>query len=86
MMEDHEFCDSCEGCRPAMFDARTGQRVPDDDPKMVIIHRVWNSGTTYAQRRAFIEVTLKNSCKPHDVQLSLEVVLMIQRALKELEH
>lgn len=81
MMEDHEFCDSCPGCRPAMMTTE-GRRIADDDPMMVIVNRLWDNETTYAQRRAFIEVTLKNSRKPHDLRLFQEVATMMQEALE----
>jgi hypothetical protein len=82
MMEDHEFCDSCPGCRPALA-TLDGKKVPDDDPKMVVINKLWDTQTTYAQRRAFIEVTLKNSRKPNDMRLCQEVMIKIQETLKD---
>ena len=81
MMEDHEFCDSCPGCRPALI--MDGRKVPDDDPKMVIINELWNTQTTYAQRRAFVEVTLKNSRKPLDMKMCQQVINKIQQALQD---
>lgn len=82
MMEDHEFCDTCPGCRPALT-TLDGRNVPDDDPKMVIINELWDTQTTYAQRRAFIEVTLKNSRNSIDVKLCRQVMDKIQEALKD---
>ena len=82
MMEDHEFCDTCPGCRPALA-TLDGRKVPDDDPKMVIINELWDTQTTYAQRRAFIEVTLKNSRNSIDVKLCQQVMDKIQEALKD---
>ena len=83
MMEDHEFCDTCPGCRPAMLDVKSGKPLPSDHPAMVVVNRVWSNDTTYAQRRAFIEVTLKNSRRPEDVKLFQEVATKIQTALEE---
>lgn len=80
-MEDHEFCDSCPGCRPALVTI-DGRQMPDDDPKMVIINEIWDNQTTYAQRRAFIEVTLKNSNNFRDLKLCEEVMQKIQKALE----
>lgn len=81
MLDDHEFCDTCPGCRPAMLDVRTGKRLPDDDPKMTKVNRVWDNDTTYEQRKAFIEVTLHNSRKPGDMRGFQAVSLMIEAAL-----
>jgi len=80
VIEDHEFCDACPGCRPILV-TMDGRKVSDDDPMMVIINKLWDTQTTYAQRRAYIEVTLKNSRKPSDLELSSEVMQKIQQAL-----
>lgn len=85
MMEWHEFCDDCEGCRPAMLDLKTNKPLPNDDPMMVVVNRVWDNETTYAQRKAYIEVTLHNSTRPNDVRLFQEVAQKIQAALEEHE-
>lgn len=77
MMEDHEFCDSCPGCRPALMNPKTGQVLQNDDPLMIKVNDIWDNQTTYAQRRAFIEVTLHNSRNPQDVKRAQEVVQMI---------
>lgn len=81
MMEDHEFCDSCPGCRPALM-SLDGRRVPDDDPMMIAIMRIWDNETSYAQRRAYIEVTLKNSRKSRDLELCNQIMHKIQQVLK----
>ncbi len=81
MMEDHEFCDTCPGCRPAMADVKTGKVMSRDHPTMVVVDRVWDNETTYAQRKAFIEVTLHNSRKPEDMKLFQEVAQLIQEAI-----
>ena len=82
MMEDHEFCDDCPGCRPALLDLQTQQSLPDDDPIMVKVNRVWDSDTTYAQRRAFIKVTLHNSRNKQDMVRAQEVTQKIEVACK----
>jgi len=84
MMEDHEFCDSCPGCRPAMAKVGGGV-IPNTDPMMIEVNRVWDEETTYDQRKAFIEVTLHNSRKPRDMRLFQEVGEMIQTALDKLK-
>jgi hypothetical protein len=81
MMEYHEFCDDCSGCRPALLNVETKQVLSNDDPIMVIVNRVWDNDTTYAQRRAFIEVTLHNSNHPAEIRLFEQVSDMIHEAL-----
>lgn len=77
MMEDHEFCDDCDGCRPAIasVDPKTGMAapMPQDHPVMVAINEYWDNDTHYAQRKAFIEVTLHNSRLPNEMKLFQEV-------------
>lgn len=82
MMEDHEFCDHCPGCRPAVIDVQTGKPLPLDSPVMIAVNKVWNNETTYDQRKAFIEVTLHNSREPELMRLTQEVNDKIQSALK----
>jgi hypothetical protein len=65
-----------------MMDARTRMKVPDTDPMMIAINRIWDEDTTFAQRRAYIEVTLKNSRDPHNMRLATEVVEMIKTVLR----
>ena len=83
MMPEHEFCDDCPGCRPALLDVKTGKVMAPDDPVMTKINDVWDNETTYAQRRAFIEVTLHNSRNPVDMKRFEEVVRMSQNVMKE---
>ncbi|MHA2427585.1 MAG: hypothetical protein ACXADB_06145 [Candidatus Hermodarchaeia archaeon] len=82
MMEDHEFCDDCPGCRPAMLNPLTGQVYPKDSPEMQAVDAVWDNETTYAERKAFIEVTLKNSRLPHELKLFEAVGEKMKRALE----
>jgi hypothetical protein len=83
MMEDHEFCDNCPGCRPAMLDLQTNEPVPHNDPKMHIVNRIWDNETTYAERKAFIEVTLKNSRLPNELKLAQRVINKLQEGLRQ---
>lgn len=55
-MVKHAFCDTCPGCRPALLDPTTGKVLKPDHPIMVKVNRVWQHETTYAQRKAFVEV------------------------------
>ena len=82
MMEDHEFCDSCEGCKPAILDTMTGKAVPSDNPMMIAVMDVWENETSYAERRAYIEVTLKNSRTEFDMNLCEEVTRKMRAALQ----
>lgn len=74
----HEFCDHCPGCRPAIIDMKTGKPLPPDSPLMVAVDRMWNTETTYAERKAFIEVTLHNSRKPEDIELARKIMARIE--------
>lgn len=78
MMEDHEFCDDCPGCRPRLAKLEDGKAIPVplDDPAQQKIDHIWDNNTTYAQRRSYIEVTLHNSRNPVDMQRCQEVVDM----------
>jgi hypothetical protein len=82
MMEDHEFCDSCPGCRPALADPTTMRPMPQDHPTMVEVNRIWDNETSYEQRKAFIEVTLHNSRETDEIKLAQEVVQLIQNAIQ----
>jgi hypothetical protein len=74
MLENHDFCDHCPGCRPALIDLKTGQLMPPDSPVMIAINRIWNTQTTYAERKAFVEVTVHNSRKPEDLRMGQAVM------------
>lgn len=82
MMPPHEFCDHCEGCRPALMDITTGQVLADDSPLMIEINRIWDKETTYAERKAFIDVSVHNSRKSDDMRLAHAVIAKISQASK----
>lgn len=69
----HEFCDHCEGCRPALIDSETGKVYAQDSPLMLEINRIWNKETTYAERKAFIDVTLRNASDAESFRLAASV-------------
>jgi hypothetical protein len=79
-MSIHEFCDHCPGCRPAMINIETGQVMPQDSDVMIAVNRIWDHETTYAERKAFIAVTLHNSRRFDDMQLAGRVMQKIQAA------
>ncbi len=74
----HEFCDHCPGCRPAMMDER-GNVIPDHMPIMIAVNRIWNTQTTYEERKSFIEVTLHNSRDPVQIAEAMAVASRFQR-------
>jgi len=65
-----------------MLDVKTGKVLPDTDPIMVTVNRVWDNGTSFAQRKAFIEVTLKNCRNPFELKLATEVIKLFEEAAK----
>lgn len=73
MLESHAFCDSCPGCRPALT-TTGGRPLPADSPEAAAVAAVWDRETTYAERKAFIEVTLHNSRAPEDLALCARVI------------
>lgn len=81
MRAKHEFCDTCPGCRPAMVDTRTGEVVPADHPLMIATNWVWDHETTYAERKAFIDVTHHNKHGPEELRLAVSVMNKIQGVL-----
>jgi hypothetical protein len=64
--EKHD--DNCEGCRPALIDAATGQVMPDDSQIMRAVSAMWQ-GTTLAERQAFHRFTCLNSRDPADLAI-----------------
>jgi hypothetical protein len=76
----HEFCDHCPGCRPALLDLASGRPYPDTDPLMLKVNHIWNTDTTYAERKAFIDVTVHNSREPEDLRLTSALIWKIERA------
>ena len=82
-MEDHEFSDDCPHCRPTILCLDTGEPLPDDSPVMTAVNKFWDGETTYAQRRAYIEVTLKNSRKREDIDACMQVMAGIKAILEK---
>jgi len=60
------FEENCRGCKPAMIDTRTMKALPDDNPAMQAIFKVWD-GLTLAERQAWHRVTCLNSRVPSDL-------------------
>jgi hypothetical protein len=78
----HAFCDHCPGCRPALIDTVTGQPMADDSPVMLTVNRVWDKDTSYAEREAFINVTLHNSRVPQVIELAAGVARKFSDAFR----
>lgn len=82
-MSIHEFCDHCPGCRPAIVNLSTGMRLADDSPTMIAIMSMWRKETSYAERKAFIDVTVNNSRASTDLRLAQSVNAKIARILEK---
>jgi hypothetical protein len=74
------FSDDCPGCRPAMVDLTTGQRIPEDAPMMKIVLGVWKR-TTRDERLAFHRVTCQNSRTANDLLIVRNLSAEMQAAL-----
>jgi hypothetical protein len=85
MLEHHQFCDSCPGCRPAIVDSKTGTILPPESPIMVAVNDLWDHHTTYEERKAFIEVTLHNSQAPPELQLAYALMQKIQTTITNMQ-
>lgn len=59
-MSRETFTEDCSGCRPALIDPKTGRRVPDDDPSVVIVNRVFD-GLSRADKVAWHRFTCLNA-------------------------
>lgn len=76
-MINHDFCDHCPGCRPALLDLITGRPLADDSPEMLRVNKIWNEQTTYRERKAFIAVTVHNSRAAEDMRLAQNIIAKI---------
>ena len=77
-MSIETYRDDCPGCQPAMV-GLDGVVVPDDDPRMVDVLKVWALATR-KERRAFHRVTCKNSRKASDVRICHGLIARFQAA------
>lgn len=67
-MSRETFDDNDPLNRPVFIDIKSGRVLPPDDPIMKKIDAVW-AKTTIEQRRAWFEVTVKNSRDPLSLML-----------------
>ena len=72
-MSRTKFEDDCKGCRPAVLDMKTGQRLPDDHELMKAIDVVW-AKTTREERKAFHSVCCLNSRDARDMKLCTGII------------
>lgn len=75
-----EFDPSCEGCRPAMMDAKTGQKLPPDHPTMKVINELWDAAPR-AEQEACFRVWVHNSRAPADMVLAQAFAERVQARL-----
>ena len=79
----HEFCDECDGCKPSLADPRTMKPFPNDSPEMVKIMEMWENDTNYAQRKAYIEMSMGYECDEGVKKLSYQVIEKIKTVLEK---
>lgn len=72
-MSCERFDPNCRGCMPVMLDIATGKPLPDDDPSVVTLMRVWRAATREEQE-AFWRVAVKNSRDADDLRLSTRII------------
>lgn len=85
-MHNHEYSDDCEGCQPALMDAKTGKPMSKNDPVMVLVQKAWKEKTTFEQRRTTTRVWMGQSVDPKDIAVMQEVSEIMQAAMKEHEN
>ena len=72
-MSKEQYSDHCEGCRPAIMDIDTHERLPDDSPTMLRVFKVWDTETTYEQRVVWHRVMCLNSRTTHDLRIAKQL-------------
>lgn len=75
---------NCPGCRPVMVDPETGKCLPQDDPVMVAVNKVYDD-TTDEERRAWHAFTCQNSRDTKVMELVGNMQFRFQQAIKALE-
>jgi hypothetical protein len=41
-VSEKAFVDDCPGCRPALLDPKTGTLLPQDDPFVVLVNKIYD--------------------------------------------
>jgi hypothetical protein len=83
MANDHwckEYDDNCPGCQPAIADAKTGRKIPDDDPIMIAVRAFWKT-VPMEQKRAYQRVMCHNSRTEEDLSAVATVGQGMQEAM-----
>ena len=75
-----EFDPNCEGCRPAMMDPQTGERLSSDHPAMKVINELWDAAPR-AEQEACFRVWVHNSRADRDMRLAGEFFQRVQQKL-----
>lgn len=83
-MSVEKFSEDCPGCRPALFDSKTGKRLAPDSPEMLAVNAIW-AETVKQEREAFHRVTCQNSRAPSDMRLVQGIIDQIKAALHGLD-
>jgi len=65
--------------------AVVGDPLPDDDPQVQAVIRVWNETTTRQEREAYHAVCCMNSQLPTHQRLAQAVMQRMQKALEEIK-
>jgi hypothetical protein len=81
-MSRQTFDEDCPGCRPALIDTETMEKMDDDSPAMLVVLKVW-ADTHLEERKAFHRVCCLNSRNPQDVMLFQGLTKKMETALKE---
>ncbi len=78
-----EYDDNCEGCQPAIVDPRTGQKLPESDPVMMVIRAFWKT-VPMDQKRACHRVWCHNSRAAADLDAIQKVSQGMEIAMASL--
>ena len=81
-MSLQEFDDNCPGCRPAIVDVKTKKVLPDDDPVMSAMLKVW-AKTSLGERRAYHRVMCLNSRDAIDLYIVDGVVSKLKGEIRK---
>ncbi len=78
-----EYDDNCEGCQPAIVDPRTGQKLPESDPVMMVIRAFWKT-VPMDLKRACHRVWCHNSRADADLKAIAQVSKGMETAMTSL--
>lgn len=81
-MSREHFDDNCEGCRPALLNAKTGLAEPADSPLMQAVMRVWGT-TAVEERLAWHSFTCGNDQSPAVMRYVVPLMERMKAAVSE---